>query len=160
MEKKNVAEVLKELIPVAVDTIAGYMDKKKDKEIIKTDMTPIDVDDVFPDNEDSLQEVQDCREEYYKGVRDLAVGLVKYKPINKINENMDERGLTPTQKIAEAYGNGVFDGFTLANDANRENLLRSFIRLGDPLESVDKAKLLLRDAIQEAMTENERNDAE
>lgn len=126
MKKKNVSEVLQSLVPLAVETIADYMEKKETSS--NDDNYNLDaIDGVIDEsaykktpvakpllNNDKMimeEEVNDLAD-----VVKLSCGMIKYLPVDKINEMMDERGLSGEEKVVEAFGNGFVEGFTLANN--------------------------------------------
>ena len=104
---KNV--LLKRVIPLAVDGITDYIEnRKEEKDPDITIQAPIELPEaqiVKADNGD----------EHLK----LAVGMIRYVPVDEINKVMDERNLTPEQKIAESYCNGFKQGFIIADTANQ-----------------------------------------
>lgn len=142
MAKKNVTEVLKELIPVAVDTIAGYIDNKDSENSVNEENDQNY--DIVEASESSLKEKFGNDEiEYIKDVHELAVGMIKYKPINMINDHMNERGLTDVQKIEEAYKNGFHDGFMLADGVHQSHMEFTFDRMTDRKEIIKTAKCFI-----------------
>ena len=138
MEKKNVKEVIKELIPVAVDIISDKLSSKEDEIDYNTPMV-IDKDgDVhYVEDKDEICIVND--------IHKSAVGLIKYRPINKIVDSMNERGLTDEEKVKESYSNGFCDGFMLACDANNKHLDFSYGKLSDPRITIETAKSIIEE---------------
>lgn len=137
MEKKNVKEVIKELIPVAVDIISDKLSKEDNNDIDTVSMV-IDKDgDVYD------IESKDIDRALVNDVNKLAVGLIKYKPINKIVDSMNERELTDEQKVKESYCNGFCDGFMLASDAHNKNLAFTYDELSNPSNTIETAKYMI-----------------
>ena len=140
MEKKNVKEVIKELIPVAVDIISDKLSSKEDDNDIDTVSMVIDKNGEVNDIES-----KDIDRALVNDVHELAVGLIKYKPINKIVDSMNERGLTDEEKVKESYSNGFCDGFMLACDANNKHLDFSYGKLSDPRITIETAKSIIEE---------------
>ena len=137
MEKKNVKEVIKELIPVAVDIISDKLSKEDDNDNDTVSMV-IDKDgDVYD------IESKDIDRALVNDVNKLAVGLIKYKPINKIVDSMNERELTDEQKVKESYCNGFCDGFMLASDAHNKHLAFTYDELSNPSNTIETAKYII-----------------
>ena len=144
--KKNVTDVLKELIPMAVDTIADYIDNKdSENSTIEENDQNYEVVESSPNYvESSLKEKFGNDEiEYIKDVHELAVGMIKYKPINMINDHMNERGLNEVEKIEEAYKNGFHDGFMLADGVHQSHMEFVFDRMTDRKEIIKTAKCFI-----------------
>ena len=137
MEKKNVKEVIKELIPVAVDIISDKLSKEDNNDNDTVSMV-IDKDgDVYD------IESKDIDRALVNDVNELAVGLIKYKPINKIVDSMNERELTDEQKVKESYCNGFCDGFMLASDAHNKHLAFTYDELSNPSNTIETAKYII-----------------
>lgn len=135
MEKKNVKEVIKELIPVAVDIISDKLSKEDNNDTVSM---VIDKDgDVYD------IESKDIDRALVNDVNKLAVGLIKYKPINKIVDSMNERELTDEQKVKESYCNGFCDGFMLASDAHNKHLAFTYDELSNPSNTIETAKYII-----------------
>ena len=137
MEKKNVKEVIKELIPVAVDIISDKLSSKEDE----IDNAKVGI--VIDKNGD-VHDIE-CRDNncIINNIHELAVGMIKYKPINKIIDKMNEREFTDEQKVKESYCNGFCDGFMVACDANNKHLAFSYGKLSDPRITIETAKSIV-----------------
>lgn len=143
MEKKNVKEVIKELIPVAVDIISDKLSSKEDEIYYNTPMvidTDKDGDVYYVEDKDEICIVND--------IHKLAVGLIKYRPINKIVDSMNERGLTDEEKLKESYSNGFCDGFMLANAAHMHDLNSTYDKLSDPNNTIATAKSIIKQELE------------
>lgn len=141
MEKKNVKEVIKELIPVAVDIISDKLSSKEDEIDYNTLMViDKDGDDHYVEDKDEICIVND--------IHKLAVGLIKYRPINKIVDSMNERGLTDEEKVKESYSNGFCDGFMLANAAHIHDLNSTCDKLSDPNNTIATAKSIIKQELE------------
>lgn len=142
MEKKNVKEVIKELIPVAVDIISDKLSKEGNNDIDKVSM-------VIDKNEEVHDiERKDIDRALVNDVHELAVGLIKYKPINKIVDSMNERELTDEQKVKESYCNGFCDGFMLASDAHNKHLAFTYDELSNPSNTIETAKYIIEQGLE------------
>ena len=143
MEKKNVKEVIKELIPVAVDIISDKLSSKEDA----IDYNPLMVIDTDKDGDVYYVEDKDeiC---IVNDIHKLAVGLIKYRPINKIVDSMNERELTDEQKVKESYCNGFCDGFMLASDAHNKHLAFTYDELSNPSNTIETAKSIIEQGLE------------
>jgi len=145
MEKKNVADVIKEIIPVAVDIISDKINKgdnngvKMECKFEKTEDKPIG----FVTDDNGVLTIDAEYDDVVNDVHELAVGLIKYKPINKIAECMNKRGLSDEEKIEESYGNGFVDGFMLANCVQQHHIDFVHEQLSDINETIETAKCLI-----------------
>ena len=145
MEKKNVADVIKEIIPVAVDIISDKINKgdnngvKMECKFEKTEDKPIG----FVTDDNGVLTIDAEYDDVVNDVHELAVGLIKYKPINKITESMNERGLSDEEKVRESYSNGFCDGFMLANFAQQHHIDHTYEKLSDINETIETAKYLI-----------------
>ena len=142
MEKKNVTEVIKELIPVAVDIISDKLSKEGNNDIDKVSMV-IDKNGEVHDIES-----KDIDRALVNDVHELAVGMIKYKPINKIVDSMNERELTDEQKVKESYCNGFCDGFMLASDAHNKHLAFTYDELSNPSNTIETAKYIIEQGLE------------
>jgi len=136
MEKKNVTEVIKELIPVAVDIISDKLSKEDNNDNATVGLVIDNNGDVHNIESKELNDT-------VNDVHELAVGLIKYKPINKITESMNERGLSDEEKVRESYANGFCDGFMLANFAQQHHIDHTYEKLSDINETIETAKYLI-----------------
>jgi hypothetical protein len=136
MEKKNVADVIKEIIPVAVDIISDKLSKEDNNDNATVGLVIDNNGDVHNIESKELNDT-------VNDVHELAVGLIKYKPINKITESMNERGLSDEEKVRESYSNGFCDGFMLANFAQQHHIDHTYEKLSDINETIETAKYLI-----------------
>ena len=137
MEKKNVKEAIKELIPVAVDIISDKLSKEGNNDNDTVSMV------IEKNGEVHDIESKDIDSVLVNDIHELAVGLIKYKPINKIVDSMNERELTDEQKVKESYCNGFCDGFMLASDAHNKHLAFTYDELSNPSNTIETAKYII-----------------
>jgi hypothetical protein len=105
---KNV--LLKRVIPLAVDGITDYIEnRKEEKDPDITIQAPIELPEA------QIVKGDNDGDEYAK----LAVGMIRYVPVEEINKVMDAKNFTPEQKIENAYCNGFVQGFIIADTANQ-----------------------------------------
>lgn len=170
MEKKKVADVIKEILPVAVDIISDKLSKEDtngvkmecifekadDKPGMKTgtvkSVTLHPGDSVFTNDNGECEVIRkedklSCSDKDFidtvNDVHELAVGLIKYKPINKIVDTMNENGFSDKEKIEESYCNGFVDGFMLANCVQQHHIDYVHEQLSNINETIETAKCLI-----------------
>ena len=123
-----------------MDIISDKLSSKEDEIDYNTTMViNYDGDDHYVEDKDVNCIVND--------IHKLAVGLIKYRPINKIVDSMNERGLTDEEKVKESYSNGFCDGFMLAGAANNKHLAFTYDKLSDPNITIETAKSIIEEGV-------------
>ena len=147
MEKKKVADVIKEILPVAVDIISDKL-SKDDTNGVKMECNFEKVDDdkqlvKLANDENGVLSIDAEYDAVVNNVHDLAVGLIKYKPINKIVEHMNERGLSDIEKVEESYNNGFVDGFMMANCAQQYHIDHAYQKLSNLNQTIETSRMII-----------------
>lgn len=145
MEKKKVVDVIKEILPAAVDIISDKL-SKEDNSGVKMECNFEKVDDkqlvnLVDDNGSLITENE--FEAAVSGAHNLAVGLIKYKPINKIVEHMNERGLSDIEKVEESYANGFVDGFMMSNCAQQYHIDHAYAKLSNINQTIETSRMII-----------------